>query len=219
MPSRTIVKKIPEPSLRRLPTYLFHLKHALEAGESTISCTRIAAALSLDPTGVRKDLEATGITGTPGVGYNVPLLIDTIETFLGLRNVNDAFLAGAGHLGAALLRYPGFKEAGLNIVAAFDITATDSESTLNGVPLLSTDQLGPLARRMAIRIGIIAVPAAAANAVARTMSDAGIIAIWNFSPVTLALPEHIIVENVNLTSSLAVLSSKLRTRLSGKKKT
>jgi redox-sensing transcriptional repressor len=49
------------------------------------------------------------------------------------------------------------------------------------------------------------------------MAAAGIGAIWNFSPASINVPEDVIVENVDLACSLAVLSRKLAIRLAGPK--
>ncbi len=44
---------------------------------------------------------------------------------------------------------------------------------------------------------------------AEMMCKNEIIGIWNFTPVTLRLPDNIIVENVDMYPSLAVLSHKV----------
>src|SRR6476661_1951692 len=115
------LKGIPEASLRRLPEY-YHVLQAMEATSvESVSCSTIARELGLDPTQVRKDIEATGIVGRPKVGYPLVSLKRWIEHFLGWNNTKDAFLAGAGSLGRALLGYEKFRQFGLNIAAAFDV--------------------------------------------------------------------------------------------------
>jgi redox-sensing transcriptional repressor len=65
---------------------------------------------------------------------------------------------------------------------------------------------------MSIHLGIITTPPEAAQAVADEMVKGGIQAIWNFAPVRLRVPEHIIVHNEDLYSTLATLSWKLARR-------
>src|ERR1700748_1133508 len=113
-------RNIPEASLRRLPIYHRLLQALMLTGVANVSCTTIAAALDLDSTQVRKDIEATGIVGKPKVGYSLVVLARWIEHFLGWNNTNEAFLAGAGSLGSALLGYEKFRQLGFNLVAAFD---------------------------------------------------------------------------------------------------
>jgi redox-sensing transcriptional repressor len=203
------VRSFPEPTLRRLPAYHRFLKVLAARGRPVVSCTHIAEELRLDPTQVRKDIQVTGIVGKPKVGYVVAELIDAIETFLGWKNSSDAFLVGAGHLGTALLGYDGFKEYGLNIVAAFDNSPAKVGTEVQGRKVFPVEDLTDLAQRMHILIGILTVPAEAAQSLADLMVFGGIRAIWNFTPVKLHLPPAIIVENVQLSASLAVLSNKL----------
>lgn len=203
------IKPISFPSLTRLPTYHHYLKHLQEKGVGSVSCTLIGKDLKLDPTQVRKDLEITDIVGKPKVGYLVPELISAIETFLGWNNANEAFLVGAGNLGSALLGYERFKNTGLNIVAAFDTDLARIGTQNHGKEVLPLEQLVDLAKRMNVHIGIITVPASAAQHVADLMVEGGIKAIWNFAPVHLHLPDNIVVQNEDLYNSLASLSHKL----------
>jgi redox-sensing transcriptional repressor len=189
------------------------LKDLLQTGKVSVSCTDIGAELDLDPTQVRKDLEAAGISGRPRVGYMLCNVIDGIEMFLGWKKSNEAFLVGVGHLGTALLGYKKFEDCGLRIVAAFDSDPDKIGRRINGKHLLPLEKMPALAKRMHILIGILTVPAAAAQSVADQMVEGGIRAIWNFAPVRLRVPERIIVHNEDLYCSLASLSQKLAREL------
>jgi len=202
-------KAIPLPSLRRLPRYLNYLKELAQKGNVMISASKMADDLELVSTQVRKDLAFTGIQGTPKVGHQVLELIDAIETLLGWHNKTDAFLVGAGMMGKALLGYQGFKKSGVHIVCAFDERADVVGETFNNITILDLDQFKKLVQRMHIKIGIITVPQERAQEVANLMIDSGIAAIWNFAPIRLEVPDHIIVESADLYSSLAVLSHRL----------
>jgi redox-sensing transcriptional repressor len=74
--------------------------------------------------------------------------------------------------------------------------------------VLPIEKLPELAQRMHVSIGIIAVPEEAAQAVADLMVAAGITAIWNFSPRALTAPEHVVIQNEDLSSGFAVLTVK-----------
>ncbi len=196
----------PHPSIRRLPSYLRVLRQLRVEGSQKVSCTRIARELDLDSTQVRKDLALTGITGRPRIGYELSPLIDAIENFLGWNRVTDAFLVGAGSLGRALIGYDNFLRCGLNISAAFDVMAEKIGSDIFGRKIHHLNDMPELARRMGVTMGILTVPGSSAQAAANVMVAAGITGIWNFAPVKLDLPENVAVENVELVSSLAVLS-------------
>lgn len=204
------IKSYPVNSIRRMPAYL-RLARAMGArGEHLVSSSHIAAQLGLDPIQVRKDIQLTGMIGRPKLGYAIGELAAAIEKFLGWNNTSLAFLAGAGSLGSAILGYDGFGNNGLDIAVAFDRDPARIGRSVHGKDVLHVDKLAGLAQRMHPHVGIITVPAAAAQEVADLMYYGGIRAIWNFAPVMLTMPDSVVVENVHLSSSLAVLTARMK---------
>ena len=215
-PTEGTKRIVSEPTLKRLPLYHRFLKEWQAAGHETVSCTDIGLDLDLDPTQVRKDLEAVGVGGRPRIGYVVASLLAGLEQFLGWNNVNEAFLVGAGSMGSALLGYRKFEQCGLKIVAAFDLDPSKIGTRIHGKHVLPLEKMPNLAERMHILIGIITVPATEAQGVADLMVTGGIRAIWNFAPVRLRVPAEVIVHNEDLYCSLAALSQKLFVTLQNK---
>ncbi|GAB4340500.1 MAG: redox-sensing transcriptional repressor Rex [Calditrichia bacterium] len=203
------IKSVPVPTLKRLTRYIHLLTRLRNEGVRQVSSTVIASELQLDPTQVRKDIQFTGIVGKPKTGFPVDNLIEAIREFLNWNNTSDAFLVGVGHLGAAMLGYREFRQYGLNFVAAFDVAPSKVGTQIAGVHVLPLSKLTNLAQRMHVHIGVITVPPDAAQAVADMMVAGGIRAIWNFAPVQIKVPDQVIVENAQLTQSLAVLTHKL----------
>lgn len=211
--ARNIAMSVPEPTLRRLPLYYRLLKQLRDGGRTGISCTMIGTELKLDPTQIRKDIEMTGTVGRPKVGYDLNELLCAIERFLGWDTTTEAFLVGAGSLGEALMGYPGFAECGLNIVAAFDVDPNKCHRVIHGKHVRHISKLPNLMRRMRVRFGIITVPASEAQHAADLLVEGGVLAIWNFAPAKIQVPERIIVTNEDLYCSLAVLSQKMTRKL------
>lgn len=207
------VLSVPEPTLRRLPSYLHLLKRLVLRGREVVSCSHIGRELGLDSNQIRKDLSYVDIIGKPKVGFQVAELIDSIERFLGWKNSTDGFLVGVGNLGSALLGYQQFNQYGLNIVAAFDKDPAKTGRLVHGKEVMKLESMVDLAQRMHIHIGILAVPAETAQETTNLMILSGIRAIWNFAPTRLDVPEGIIVQNEDLFSSFAVLSRKLANSL------
>lgn len=205
-------KLYPHPSIRRLPAYLRLLRQLRREGLEKVSCTRIAGELDLDSTQVRKDLALTGITGRPRIGYDLAPLVEAIESFLGWDRISDAFLVGSGSLGRALIGYDNFQRFGLNIVAAFDVAKEKIGEEIFGRKVCHVSDMPNMAASMGVQVGILTVPASAAQAAADIMVGSGLRGIWNFAPVKLDLPPHVQVENVELVSSLAVLSVSMMQR-------
>lgn len=177
-----------------------------------VSCTTIGRDLKFVPVQVRKDLQFTGVIGKPKVGYSVTELVVAIESFLGWDVVNQAVLVGVGNLGTAILGHERFSQFGLQVVAAFDIDASKIGQTIHGRTVLALEGLSDVVPQMGIHIGIITTPAFVAQTVAEEMVKTGIQAIWNFAPIKLNVPQHMIVHNEDLYSSLASLSCKLARR-------
>ena len=199
-------------TLQRLPDYLNCLKSLLRSNVETVSAKTVAESLGLGEIQVRKDLASVSTGGKPKVGYVTRDLIRDLETYLGYHDSHDAVLIGAGKLGKALLSYEGFKEYGLNIVAAFDTKGSETNDDLP-VKILPIETLSDLCRRLQISIGIITVPAAYAQGVCDILVQSGVLAIWNFAPTHLYVPGNILVKNENMAASLAILSQHLSKKL------
>ncbi len=204
-----IYKSISAQTLQRLPVYLNYLKSLPNHQSVNISATTIADALKLNDVQVRKDLASISTGGRPKIGYITKNLILDIEKFLGYDNADCAVIAGAGDMGRALLSCDSFSKYGLDIIAAFDIDAALIGTAINGKKVLSSDKLKDLCSRMKIRIGIIAVPAPDAQDICNRMVESGILAIWNFAPVHLQVPDNVLVQNEDMAFSLAKLSKHL----------
>lgn len=201
-------------ALQRLPYYLEYLRREECEEGAFVSATAIASALKLNEVQVRKDLAAVSSTrGKPKAGFLAQELIWDIENYLGYNNVMDAVLVGAGALGQALLSNAEFERYGLHIVAAFDVDPALCGSTVCEKQIFPLSKLPDLCQRMHVNIGIITVPASAAQQVCNEMVQAGIRAIWNFALIKLDTPEYVLLQNENLAASLAALSQHLRYEL------
>ncbi len=200
---------IPQPSLRRFPTYFAYLKEQQAAGKIWISSAVMAEELNLHPVQVRKDLALTSVVGRPRTGFNINDLLLDFRRLLDYDNVKPAVLIGSGHLGSALLAYQGFGEFGLKLVAAFDSNSDKVGSEVGGIKIYPMADLKKIIQKNQIKIGIITVPAAEAQNACDMLVDAGIKAIWNFAPIHLIAPKNIILQHENIATSLSVLSKRL----------
>lgn len=201
-------------ALQRMPYYLQYLKEMQKKGVKSIASTVIGNDLKLNEVQVRKDLASICTTqGKPKSGFIVEELILNMEEYLGYNNSMDAVLVGAGSLGKALMSFREFDSYNLNIVGAFDIDEELIGKVVCGKQIFPLDKLEELCHRMHVYIGIITVPADFAQSVCDKLIASGIRGIWNFAPVRLSVPEHILIQNENLAASLAVLSKHLRAEI------
>lgn len=203
-------QKISKATLARMPLYLHFLQEESSKGAQYISSTVIAQNISVSSVLVRKDLAfVSSEAGRPRLGFAISRLIVDIEKFLGYDNLSDAIIVGAGGLGRAFLGYEGFKNNGLSIVAAFDVSEKLIGTTVAGKEILPLSDLENFVKEHKISIGIITVPKVAAQDVLNKMVGAGIKAIWNFAPAPLRVPKDIVLKTEDLAASLAMLAGKL----------
>jgi len=197
---------IPRKTIYRLSIYLRCLARLRENGIGTVSSEALARAAGVKSTQLRKDLAYFGTFGTRGLGYDVADLSKKIADELGTSRLQPVILAGAGHLGLALLSYRGFGKEGFEIVAAFDADPRRRRDKKIRQPILGMDKLAEFVRQNGIKMSILTVPAAAAQEVANLLVSAGITGILNFAPIALSVPEEVMVNNVNLAIELENLS-------------
>ena len=203
-----MTRDIPEISLQRLPRYLNYLK-SLPEGDKYISSGAIAAALGMGEVLVRKDLAYTSSSGRPKVGYVRAELIAAIEEYLGCNKKKNAVLVGVGGLGSALLSYGGFSKYGIDIVEAFDSDPEKIGTTVGGKAVRGDGELASAVNKYGALLAIVAVPAVAAQQVCDCLAASGVKGILNFAPVQLKAPESVVVRNIDVAASLAILASLL----------
>ena len=197
---------IPRKTVYRLSLYYRALQRLKSNHVSTVSSAALAKAAGVKPTQLRKDLTYFGQFGTRGLGYSVDALSARLTEVLGTTHLQPVILVGAGHLGSALLRYPGFAKEGFEVVAAFDVKVTAKRTREVGVPVLAMEKLGAFIRERRIKMAILTVPAPVAQDVTSELVNAGILAILNFAPIILQVPDNVVVNNVDLAIELENLS-------------
>ncbi|MDD3079689.1 MAG: redox-sensing transcriptional repressor Rex [Paludibacter sp.] len=205
----SLLFKVPEPTLRRLPWYLAYAQLVLKEGETYLSSTQIAKNIAVDASMVAKDLSYVQISGRTRVGYDVKELVGVLEAFLGFTNSHEAFLFGVGSLGGALMHDNGLAQFGLEIAAGFDVKYELAGTSINHIPIHHIDRFVELQKQTGINIGILTVPVDKAQSVAEIMIAGGIQAIWNFTPYRIRVPEKIVVQNTSIYAHLAVMFNRL----------
>ncbi|BAF59166.1 AT-rich DNA-binding protein [Pelotomaculum thermopropionicum SI] len=201
--------KVPEATITRLSVYSRFLERMDRNGIVTVSSGEIAEGVGVSSAQVRKDLAYFGEFGTRGVGYNVKDLMHYTSKILGLNEPWPIVLAGAGNLGFALCTYKGFNDRGFTIVGVFDNDLTKIGKKIVDLEVYPPERMPEVIAKHKVRIGIIAVPARAAQEVADQMVKNGLQAILNFAPVVLNVPDHVLLRNVDLSVSLEVLTFNL----------
>lgn len=202
--------RVPDVAIRRLPVYLRALEELRAEDHEIVSSADLAARTGYSSEQIRKDLAYFGAFGTRGVGYRIDVLVDRLRHILGLDREVPIALVGAGHLGTALARYNRTRHRDVRIVAIFDSDPRRIGDEIEGLAIQPADAMEATIRQAGIKLAVIAVPAAAAQQVARRLVAAGVEAILNFAPVTLQVPPGVVVQNIDLTLELQSLAYYIR---------
>lgn len=184
----------------RLSRYLQVLTQAKKMGRETINSQELARFTHVNPTQIRRDLSGFGKFGKRGVGYNVEFLIDQIRSILHTAGKYNIALFGAGHLGKAIASSEVFADHGFEIKAVFDSDPKKIGTQAGNVTIQSPEELHQTVIDQDILVGVIAVPAKAAQAVATMLVEAGVTIIFNYTDALLDVPQEVTVH----TSSPAV---------------
>lgn len=200
---------LPEPTLRRLPWYLAYVNMLNARNVEFVSSTQIAKDLNVDASQIAKDLSCLNIKGKTRIGYEVKMLEQVLQDFLGFKEVHNAILIGVGSLGGALIQDSGLSRYGLNIVAGFDVNPAIIGTKMCGIPIYNIADLEYKRKALKAEIAIIAVPVDQAQSVADLTVANGIKALWNFTPSRIKLSDNIVVQNTSIYSHLAVMYNRL----------
>ena len=193
-------------SVGRLSLYLRRLEVLLREGTPRVSSGLLGEPLAINDAQVRKDLASLGNLGQPGIGYDIADLIHAIRAALGIDREWSAALVGVGNLARALLRYHGFTERGFRIVAVFDRDPAKVGQRIEGLTIHPTERMREVIAEQGAELGILTVPAEAAQSVADGLIAAGIKGLLNFAPGVIRAPSGVSVVPVDLTVQLEQLA-------------
>ena len=181
----------------RLSRYLQVLTQAKKMGKDRISSQEISDYTNINATQIRRDLSAFGKFGKRGVGYNIDSLLSEIRKILRTQGQHNIALIGAGRLGEAIARSPIFAEHGINIAAVFDKDPAKVGRPLGHVAVSDYGLLPELVRDKNIIVGVLAVPAEAAQEAASKLVGSGVKIIFNYSEALLDVPGDVQVHTSN----------------------
>jgi redox-sensing transcriptional repressor len=198
--------RISRATVGRLSLYLRHLEGLRREGAATVSSGQLGEALGVTDAQVRKDLAWLGNLGQPGIGYPIDELIAAIRRTLGIDREWRVAVVGVGNLARALLRYRGFREQGFRIVALFDCDPAKVGLRLESLTVHAVEEMAAVVAASGAELGLLAVPAEAAQQVADDLVAAGIRGVLNFAPTVIRLPSNVSLVSVDLAVQMEQLA-------------
>lgn len=199
-----MVKIFDRERIFRLLTYKGILLKFKSLGFIRVFSDNIAEALDISSSLVRKDFGIFGISGSQKGGYHIDRILEKINEILGTGELQKVIIVGVGRIGEALIRYKGFENDGIKIVAGFE---TDHRriNPQSEIPVYPVEELRDYVKRNNIRIAIMAVPEMVSMHTYDQLKEAGIKGILNFTPTNIKSSEGIVVNHVNIEHELANL--------------
>jgi redox-sensing transcriptional repressor len=197
-------------TLNRLSFYLRCLRHLQEQEIKRISSQELARRYHLSATQIRKDLAQFGEFGIRGVGYEVEVLAEHLNALLGLNRRHAMVIVGMGNLGSALARYLGFNYGAFQVVAGVDNNPQVIGRKIGGFTVRPTSELARVVADSGAEIGVLTIPAEAAQENYDALADAGIKGVLNFAPVRVKRRPGVPLKNVDLRINLEELAFFLR---------
>ncbi len=179
----------------RLSRYLQVLTQARKMGKDTISSQELSDYTHINSTQIRRDLSGFGKFGKRGVGYNVDSLVREIRKILRTAGQHNIALFGAGNLGQAIASSDIFADHGFRIVAMFDVDPAVIGNRVGGLTVRTFDDIDSVVEEEQVVVGVLAVPADAAQEVADRLAKAGVKIIFNYSEQLLEVPPDVTVHS------------------------
>ena len=189
--------KVPDIVIGRLPIYLRALTFLLAEGQEITSSHELGQKLGISSAQIRKDLSHFGEFGKQGTGYNIEYLCQQLQRILQVEHQWEVALIGAGDLGHALANYGDLVSRGFRITAIFDNNPAKHGQRLGDCVVQDGAHMVEVLKERGYKIAVIAVPAAAAQAVADACVKAGAKAHLNYAPITLSVPSDVHVQYID----------------------
>ena len=195
-------KEIPDIIVGRLPIYLRALRHMHENKQETTSSQELGEQVGISAAQIRKDLSQFGGFGKQGTGYEINKLINNLCEILNVDRVWEVAVVGAGDMGHALTRYQGFINRGFHIRMIFDNNPEIIGQKIGELKIESTDNMVELLKAGNVKLAMLTVPATVAQKVADKLVEAGIKGILNYAPISLNVPDGVLVQYIDPSTHL-----------------
>ncbi len=190
-------RKIPDIIIGRLPVYLRALQRMADMGLKTTSSQELGEHVGISAAQIRKDISQFGEFGKQGTGYSIEYLIEQLREILKVDRIWDVVVIGAGDMGHAVANYQGFNDRGFHIVAIFDSDKDKVGHVIGEFKVEDAETMIERIKSMGVKVAMLAVPAATAQAAADQLVQAGVRAILNYAPISLNVPNNVKVQYID----------------------
>ena len=186
-------------------------------GTERVSSQQLSERLSLSAAQIRRDLAQLGELGIRGVGYDVAGLVERLTKVLRLDRKYRMVVVGMGNLGRALSSYFGFNHGAFGVVAGVDPDPKKVGLPVGGFHVRPLADLAEVVRQEEVDMGVLAVPAAAAQESYDRLVAAGVRGVLNFAPSRVRAVPQVPLKSVDLRIYLEELAFSLPEEAGGER--
>ena len=190
--------------------YLAFIQGLRSEGVEWVSSSELADTLGLTSSTVRQDLSHVDFSGTSKRGYETCGLEAELVRVLGTDQTWQTVVVGAGNLGRALVLHEDFAKRGFEICGIFDSDKRKIGTAVGQLRVQSMEELAATVSSRRVMIGVIAVPAAAAQVVADSLVAAKVKGLLNLALTHIAAPDTVAIVDARIAASLMELSYSIR---------
>jgi len=173
-----------------------------EKGVLTTSSQELGERVGISAAQIRKDISQFGEFGKQGTGYRISFLTDRLREILKIDRIWDVAIVGAGDMGHALARYPGFVNRGFRVVMVFDNDSAKVGQQIGEFVVQNTSEMIEAIKGAGVQVAMLTVPATAAQEVTDMLVKAGVKAILNYAPISLTVPDEVRVQHIDPATHL-----------------
>lgn len=199
-------KLIPVPVVKRLPRYLLFVRELQDLGHEWVSSMALAEGLALTSSTVRQDLSHLNMSGVSKRGYLIEHMVTVLTDILGGTRRHRVIVIGAGLLGSAIAQHGNLERNGFDVQAVLDVNPDLMGTEIGELRVISMRNLNKVVEKKKIEMGIIAVPADQAQAVADALIAAGVKALLNLALVHIKVPKEVNITDVRVVVGLQELA-------------
>jgi redox-sensing transcriptional repressor len=205
-------KTMPPSVVQRLTRYLTQVQNRIKQGKEWISSSELAAELGLTSSTVRQDLSYLDFSGISKKGYEVAKLQKVLMGVLGADKEWKTVVIGAGNLGRAIALHGELARRGFVIAAILDTDERKVGKKAGPLKVQHLRDVSRIVKKDKIDIGIIAVPAVAAQEVADKLVGAGVKGLLNLSLTHISVPAGVSLIDARMVASLLELTHSIMSK-------
>jgi redox-sensing transcriptional repressor len=206
---------LPPAVVQRLTRYLARVQQLCAQGSDWVSSQDLADHFGLTSSTVRQDILHIDYSGVAKRGYATHALRRVLEKLLGADREWRLVVVGAGNMGQAISRHEEFQRRGFTICGIFDNDEKKIGRKVGRLTVQGMRELPPFIGAEGADIGVIAVPTAAAQAVADLLIAAGIRGILNLTLAHIVVPSRVAIIDSRIVSNLLELTHAISASITG----